>query len=189
MRIRCSWTWPTAPASGAAAEKLSKDIGALDVLVNNAGVSLSGRARPGEEDIEKIRATYEVNVFGVIRVTQAFLPLLRKSPAGRIVMMSSGPGSIAAALDPASEFHAVNILGYNSSKTALNAITVAFAKDLAGAGIKVNAADPGYTATDLNRNSGHRTVEQAAEIAVRLATLPDDGPTGGFFNDEGEVPW
>jgi len=122
-------------------------------------------------------------------VTQAFLPLLLESPAARIVMVSSYSASIGRALDPASASYPINMMGYGSSKTALNAITAAFAKELAPKGIKVNAAAPGYTATDLNGHRGHRTVQQAAEIIVRLAALGADGPTAGYFDDDGPVPW
>ncbi len=104
-------------------------------------------------------------------------------------MVSSGLGSLGWLSDPENDFYGVNILGYNSSKTALNAVTVAFAKDLAEAGIKVYAADPGYTATDFIGHSGYRTVVQAAVVIVRLAILDKDGPTGEYFYDEGPVPW
>ena len=128
-------------------------------------------------------------MFGVVRTTQAMLPLLRRSPAGRIVNLSSGLGSLARNSDPGWGFAAVKYLAYNSSKTAVNAITVQFAHELRDTPIKVNAADPGYVATDLNQHRGHRTVEQGTATPVRLATLPEDGPTGGYFNDEGVVPW
>jgi len=173
----------------AAAQALGRETDRLDVLVNNAGVALDFRGPPSQESVDQIKAIYEVNVFGPVRVTQAFLPLLKASASARIVMMSSGLGSIGRLLDPASELYARNLVGYNSSKTALNAVTVAFAKELAPLGIKVNATDPGYTATDLNGHRGYRTVEQGAEIAVRLATLGADGPTAGFFNDQGPQPW
>jgi NAD(P)-dependent dehydrogenase (short-subunit alcohol dehydrogenase family) len=171
----------------------------LDVLVNNAGIAPGyvesfgpdGRYErpPSEEHVADIQATYGVNVIGPIRVTQAFLPLLAAAPAARIVMVSSSTGSIGRALDPTTANAAVNLLGYGSSKTALNAVTVAFARELAPQGIKVNAAAPGYTATDLNGFKGHRTVQQAAEIIIHLATLGADGPTAGYFNDDGPLPW
>jgi len=161
----------------------------LDVLVNNAGVAINYDRRPSEQSVAEIKATYEVNVFGAIRVTQAFLPLLLATPGARIVMVSSHSGSIARARDVASASHSVNMLGYGSSKAALNAITVSFAKELKDRGILVNAAAPGYTATDLNGHRGHRTVQQAAEIIVRLATLGGDGPSGGYFDEDGPVPW
>jgi NAD(P)-dependent dehydrogenase (short-subunit alcohol dehydrogenase family) len=159
----------------------------LDALVNNAGVSTGGYASPSEASLTDMRALYEVNVFGPVRVTQAFLPFLRKSGQGRVVMMSSSLGSIAEQLDPASSTYTVNLLGYNSSKSALNMITVAFAKELLAHGIKVNAANPGYVATDLNGHQGYRTVEQGAAVAVQLATLSAMGPTAGFFNDGAEA--
>ncbi|WP_183461796.1 SDR family oxidoreductase [Mesorhizobium huakuii] len=172
----------------AAATRFLQEDGRLDVLVNNAGV-LGSMLAPSEEPIAIIKDVYEVNVFGPIRTTQAFLPLLKAAPRANVVMVSSGLGSLGGLTDPANEFYAINILGYNSSKTALNAATVAFSKELAAADIKVNSADPGYTATDFNGHTGYRTVEQAAEIIVRLATLDENGPTGGYFYDEGPLPW
>ncbi|MER8725368.1 SDR family oxidoreductase [Mesorhizobium sp. M1027] len=173
----------------AAAEAFGQASRRLDVLVNNAGVAINYDLPPSQQRIADIQATYDVNVFGPIRVTQAFLPLLLAAPAARIVMVSSSTGSIGRALDPATANHAINMMSYGSSKTALNAITVAFAKELAPQGIKVNAAAPGYTATDLNGYKGHRTVQQAAEIVIHLATLDADGPTAGYFNDDGPLPW
>jgi NAD(P)-dependent dehydrogenase (short-subunit alcohol dehydrogenase family) len=172
----------------AAASALEKDAGRLDVLVNNAGVALDD-APPSRLSGEVLRRTYETNVFGVVRVTQAFLPLLRRSDAGRIVNLSSGLGSLALNSDPGWAFAPAKYLAYNSSKTAVNAITVQFAHELRDTPIKVNAADPGYVATDMNRHQGVRSVEQGAATPVRLATLPADGPTGGYFNDDGPVPW
>ena len=172
----------------AAARGIEGEFGRLDVLVNNAGVYIDN-APPSGVDMDRIRATYDINFFGVIAVTQAMLPLIRKSEAGRIVNMSSGLGSIAMNADPNSPFAAFNVLAYNSSKSALNAATVLFANELRDTPIKVNAADPGYVATDLNNNSGPRTVEQGAAEPVRLATLPPDGSTAGYFNDDGPVPW
>ena len=176
-------------ASVAAAEAaITRDPGRLDVLVNNAGIAIDD-GPPSRVSIAALRRTYETNVFGIVRTTQAFLPLLRKSDAGRIVNLSSGLGSLAKNSDAAWEFAAVKFLAYNSSKTAVNAITVQFAWELRNTPIKVNAADPGYVATDLNRNQGVRSVEQGAATPVRLATLPADGPTGGYFNDAGPIPW
>lgn len=172
-----------------AATALAGETDRLDVLVNNAGISGSFYGSPLEQPMESIKATYEVNVFGPIRVTQAFAPLLKAAPAARIVMVSSELGSIAAAVNPEHEFYPYNFLGYNSSKTALNAVTVSFAKALMDTDIKVNAADPGYTATDFNGHSGYRTVEEAAEIIVKLATLDSQGPTSGYFNHNGVVEW
>jgi len=173
----------------AAARTIRADYGKLDILVNNAGITGGATPPPSEVTVEMMRRVYETNVFGVVAVTTAMLPLLRQSPAGRIVNMSSGLGSLTLGSDPASEFGSRNIMPYQSSKTALNAVTVAFAKELKGTSIKVNAADPGFTATDLNNHRGYRTVEQAATAPVRLATLPDDGPTGEFHDENGIVPW
>jgi NAD(P)-dependent dehydrogenase (short-subunit alcohol dehydrogenase family) len=139
--------------------------------------------------MEALRRTYETNVFGPVAVTKAMLPLLRKSSASRIVNMSSGLGSLTLTSDPGWEFADVTLLAYNSSKTALNAVTVQFAKELRDTLIKINAADPGYTATDLNNHQGTRSVERCARAAVRLATLPADGPPGGFFDEDGTLPW
>ena len=171
-----------------AAQDIEDDFGRLDVLVNNAGIAVDG-GPASELDLEAMRRTYETNVFGVFAVTKAMLPLLRKSEAGRIVNMSSGLGSLALNSDPSWGFAGVKPLAYNSSKAALNMMTVIFATELKDTRIKVNAADPGFTATDLNQQRGTRTVEQGATIAVRLATLPTDGVTGGYFDEDGVVPW
>ena len=171
----------------AAASQIESEYGRLDVLVNNAGIALDGA--PGGVDVDMLRRTYETNVFGVFAVTKAMTPLLKKSGAGRIVNMSSGLGSLTQNSDPTWQFASVKAAAYNSSKAALNMLTIVFAAELKDTGIKVNAADPGYTATDLNQNHGTRTVEQGATIGVRLATLPADGPTGGYFDEDGIVPW
>lgn len=165
-----------------AAAKFGKVCAHLDVLVNNAGINID-RRRASETEIDNMRNVYEVNTFGPVRVTLAFLQFLRKAEHARVVMMSSSLGSIAAALDPTSETYDVNLLSYNSSKAALNMITVMFAKDLHSEGIKVNAVNPGFTDTDLNQHHGHRSVEEAARIAVKLATIGENGPTAGFFHD------
>ena len=172
----------------AAASLLEKSPGRLDILVNNAGIAIDD-GPPSRISMDLLRRTYETNVFGVVRVTQALLPLLRRSEAGRIVNLSSGLGSLTLNSDPSSPFAAVKYLAYNTSKSAVNAITVQFAYELRDTPIKVNAADPGYVATDMNRHQGVRSVEQGAATPVRLATLPSSGPTGGYFNDEGPVPW
>jgi NAD(P)-dependent dehydrogenase (short-subunit alcohol dehydrogenase family) len=172
-----------------AASQIGQQYGRLDILVNNAGISGDFRGAPSEVTLDQMRQVYDTNVFGVVTVTNAMLPRLRRSAAGRIVNMSSGLGSLAQACDPGSEFGHYNIITYQSSKTALNAVTVAYAKELRETRIKVNAADPGFTATDFNHHRGYRTVEQAAVIAVRLATLDADGPTGTFQDENGVVPW
>jgi NAD(P)-dependent dehydrogenase (short-subunit alcohol dehydrogenase family) len=172
----------------AAVAQVDMAAGRLDALVNNAGIAIDD-GPPSTVSLDVVRRTYETNVFGVIRATQRFLPLLRKSDAGRIVNLSSGLGSLAQNSDPSWPFASVKFLAYNSSKTAVNAATVQFAWELRDTPIKVNAADPGYVATDMNRHQGVRTVEQGAATPVRLATLPKDGPTGGYFNDDGPLPW
>jgi len=173
----------------AVASRIASEFGHLDILVNNAGIALDAMRKPSEVPLDVVRRVYDVNVFGVIAVTQAMLPLLAKSGRGRIVNVSSTLGSVGIAASKDSASAAMpTILGYNSSKSALNSVTVQFANELRGARIKVNAACPGYCATDLNRHSGPRTARQGAQTPVRLATLPDD-PTGGFFNDEGVVAW
>ena len=171
-----------------AANYIESEFGKLDILVNNAGIAIDN-APPSQLDIELLRHTYDTNVFGVFAVTKAMLPLLRKSNAGRIVNMSSGLGSLTQNSDPNYEYAQAKYLAYNSSKTALNAMTIQFAHELKDTPIKVNAADPGYVATDINEHRGPRTVEQGATAPVHLATLPDDGPTGGYFDENGIVPW
>ena len=167
----------------AAADRLAGAVDVLDVLVNNAGISIGMPARASEEPVDDVRAMFEVNTFGPLRVTQAFLPLLRAAKGARVVMMSSGLGSLADAGDMAGLSWNIGYAGYCASKSALNMLTVKLAKELLADGIKVNAADPGFTATDLNGHTGLRTVEQAATVVVELATLGFIGPTAGFFHD------
>ena len=173
----------------AAAKYVADNYGRLDILVNNAGVALDGGEKASEVSLETVRKTFETNFFGVIALTQTFLPLIRKSAAGRIVNVSSGLGSLTQHGDPAWEFYEVKPLAYNSSKTALNAFTVILAHELKDTNIKVNSADPGFTATDLNDHRGPKTVEEGASIITKLATLPADGATGGYFDDQGPLPW
>ena len=173
----------------AAAAQIEADYGKLDVLVNNAGIAIDpGLSSALTLELADLRRTYETNVFGVFSVTQAFVPLLQRSQAGRIVNLSSTLGSLTDNSDPQWAFAAVKPLAYNSSKAALNMITVIFAASLQDTPIKVNAACPGSVETDLNPY-GARTAEQGAAVVVRLATLPADGPTGGFFDEGGIVPW
>ncbi len=172
-----------------AVARIEAEDGKLDVLINNAGIPGLQPIRPSEQPLDDIKSVYETNVFAPIRVTQAFLPLLKVGRDARVLMVSSGLGSLDWLSDPANPFHGINILGYNSSKTALNAVTVAFAKELAAYGIAVNAADPGYTATDFNGHSGYRTVEQAAAGIVWLATEAAAEVTGRFYFEQEQVPW
>jgi Dehydrogenases with different specificities (related to short-chain alcohol dehydrogenases) len=172
-----------------AAQSIAEMFGGLDILINNAGISGGNVNTPSATTLSVMRTVYDINVFGVVAVTKAMLPLLRKSQAGRIVNVSSGLGSITLASDRNDKFFQFNNLPYQSSKAAVNAITVEFAKELAETPIKVNAADPGFTATDFNNHRGYRTVEQAATVIVHLATLGEDGPTGSFQDENGNIPW
>jgi len=183
----------------AAAEHIGNELGRLDVLVNNAGISHVAKPDRSFEEVvasdrlsaaqlDDVRAVFETNVFGVIAVTQAMLPLLRKAPAARNVNVASSGGSLTLNSDPANP-HRSRFGTYSASKAAANAVTVAFAAELETAGIKVNAACPGFTATDLNNFRGTRSVEQAAHEPVRLALIDADGPTGTFSNEDGPLPW
>lgn len=172
-----------------AAETVANEAGVLHVLVNNAGIILDRTRPPSEARMEDIKATFEVNLCGPIRVTQAFLPLLKAGDDGRIVNMGSGLGSLALITDPTSVYSSVNLLDYTTSKVALSAVTVAFAKELEPLGIKVNIVEPGNVQTDLNDNTGSLTPEEGAETAVRLALICKEGPTGGFFGRNGHQPW
>jgi NAD(P)-dependent dehydrogenase (short-subunit alcohol dehydrogenase family) len=136
-----------------------------------------------------VHRIFEVNFFGTLLVTQAMLPALRKSTSARIVNVSSGLGSLARHADPGWRFAGTKVLGYSASKAALNMLTVQLAAELKDSGIKVNSAEPGYTATDLNNHRGTQTVAEGAAAVVRLATLPNDGPTGAVFSASGPEPW
>ena len=172
-----------------AVETLSSRISALDVLVDNAGVH-QGYGDPIQPQTALVlQATYNANVYGVVRTTVGFLDLLKKSKAGRIVNVSSGLASFAVNTDPTSPYYAHNTVAYNSSKSAVNMITVSHSKSLAEFGIKVNACCPGYVATDINKNTGFLTVDIGAIPIIKLATLPDDGPTGTYINKDGPLPW
>ena len=174
----------------AAADLLEERAGRLDALVNNAGITGGGPQQPTTVDLALIRTVVETNVLGVVRVTNAMLPLLRRSSAPRIVNMSSSVGSLARQSGPGGDLVTGPVaVAYSPSKTFLNAVTLQYVRELAGTNILVNCACPGFVATDLNGFRGVRTPEQGAATAIRLATLPDDGPTGGFFEDAGVVPW
>ncbi|WP_033324425.1 SDR family oxidoreductase [Streptomyces yerevanensis] len=173
----------------AAAKYVEEEFGRLDVLVNNAGISVEGQRPPHEITAEEVRRTMETNVIGVVAVIHAMLPLLRRSAAARVVNLSTGLGSLGLLSDPDAPPMGAQLLGYGSSKAALNAITIMYAKDLADDGIKVNSVSPGYCATDFTGNRGYRTAQQGAAVAVELATVGDEGPTGAFLNDDGPMPW
>jgi NAD(P)-dependent dehydrogenase (short-subunit alcohol dehydrogenase family) len=176
-----------------AAQRVLQQFGKLDVLVNNAAICpeyTNDRFIKGLElNLKMLREVYETNLFGVFTVTQAFLPLLKQSEAGRIVNLSSTSGSLTDQSDHHSELYDYTTLAYNSSKTALNMMTVVFAKELADTAIKVNAACPGWVKTDMGTQDAPRSIEQGAREPVRLALLPSDGPTGGFFNEQGSIAW
>jgi NAD(P)-dependent dehydrogenase (short-subunit alcohol dehydrogenase family) len=173
----------------AAAQEIETAYGHLDVLVNNAGVYDSGDGLPGAASLDAVRRTFETNFFGALTVAHTMLPLLRKSSAARIVNVSSTLGSLTLQSDPANPYAAFRSTGYSGSKAALNMLTINLAAELRDTPAKVNSACPGYVATDINGNSGHRTVEQGAAIIVHLATLDADGPTGGFLDDNGSIAW
>ncbi|MDT0542900.1 SDR family NAD(P)-dependent oxidoreductase [Streptomyces lonegramiae] len=181
----------TDDASVAAAAKAVEADGGLDVLVNNAGVEArepDGRViGAAEATADAMRSVFETNVFGVVRVTHAFLPLLRRSAAPVVVNVSSGLGSLTRVTTPDTPTYAYPGVAYPTSKTAVNMITVQYAK--AFPQMRINAVEPGYTATDLNRHTGTQTVEEGAEIIVRMAQVGPDGPTGGYFDAEGPLPW
>jgi NAD(P)-dependent dehydrogenase (short-subunit alcohol dehydrogenase family) len=186
----------------AAAERVRNEFGRLDVLIQNAAIS-NTRKRPGQSveeyakttrpsnvSINEMRAVWDTNVFGVLSVYQAMLPLLRETPGARIVNVSSGIGSLTTNSDPAYAYRAIFGPVYPASKTALNALTLAMALELEPEGIKVNAVSPGYTSTNLNGYAGTETVEEGAREAVRVALQGPDSPTGTFTRWEGEtIPW
>jgi NAD(P)-dependent dehydrogenase (short-subunit alcohol dehydrogenase family) len=172
-----------------AAELIASEYGRLDVLVNNAGIADPGDGPPSKAASAAVRRVFDTNFFATLAVTQAMLPLVRKAEAGRIVNVSSELGSLSLNSDPKWKFAPYKLVGYCASKAALNMMTVQLAYELRDTAIKVNAANPGFTATDLNQHRGTQTVEEGAAETVRLALLPADGPTGGFFDRFGANPW
>ena len=185
----------TDPASIAAARQaLGQRTDVLDVLINNAGISGGMSQPPLGTDVQVIREVFATNVFGVMAVTQAFIDLLRPAPEPRIVNVTSGLGSLTLHNDPSWKYYAVKGAAYVPSKAALNAYTIMLAYELRDTPFKVNAVDPGYTATDFNHHSGPGTVEAAAARVVQAALLGPDGPTSQFFSDDnapetGISPW
>jgi NAD(P)-dependent dehydrogenase (short-subunit alcohol dehydrogenase family) len=173
-----------------AAAAVERDFGRLDILVNNAGISPEDPAKKvSEQSLDTWRTTFETNFFGLVAVTQAFLPLLRKSAAGRIVNLSSILGSITLHSDPASPIYDFKLPAYNVSKSAVNAYTVQLAYELRKSPIKVNAAHPGWVKTDMGGEEAPMNVVEGAKTSVALATLPDDGPTGAFVHLGQRLPW
>jgi NAD(P)-dependent dehydrogenase (short-subunit alcohol dehydrogenase family) len=181
----------TDDASVEAAAKAIEADGGLDVLINNAGVEERGQGNsvigPADVTADIMRKTFETNVFGTVRVLHAFLPLLERSGAPVVVNVSSGLGSLTGAADASSPAYAYPGVAYPASKSAVNMVTVQYSK--AFPGIRINAVEPGFTKTDLNGNTGFQTVEQGAEIIVRMAQTGPEGPTGGYFSAAGPLPW
>lgn len=178
----------------AAQKSLVEKQSSLDVLINNAGILGGWEQSAQDVDTDMIREVFDTNFFGVINVTQAFLPLLKKSDAPVIVNVTSGLGSLTLHSDPDSKFYDVKTAAYGPSKTALNAFTVVLAHELRETNFKINAIDPGYTATDFNNNQGPFKVEDSAAFVVKYAMLDADGPTGKFFSHDvpennNECPW
>lgn len=186
----------------AAADRIRTEFGRLDILINNAAISNTGKqdgtsvqeyallTRPSNVSFEEMRAVWETNVFGVLAVYQAMLPLLREAPAARIVNVSSGVGSLTRNSDPSYPYRSTFGPVYPASKTALNALTLAMAIELEETGIKVNAVSPGFTKTNLNNYAGTETVEEGAREIVRVALLGPDSPTGTFTHATlGTIPW
>lgn len=166
---------------------IEQDYGRLDILINNAGIALD--FAPDLAVAERMEGTLAVNVVGTVRLTEAMVPLLTRSGKGRIVNVSSELASFGLRARPDWPYAEFALPTYAASKAAVNALTVGYAKQLAGAGIKVNSICPGYTATEATNFAGDRTPEQAAVIAVKFAQLEEEGPTGVFVNDAGELPW
>jgi NAD(P)-dependent dehydrogenase (short-subunit alcohol dehydrogenase family) len=181
-------------ANTSSIETASKQVDSLDVLINNAGILGNIPQTAIDTPIDTIREVFDTNFFGVINVTQAFIGLLKKSDEPRIVNVTSGLGSLTLHSDPNSKFYHIKSAAYGPSKTALNAYTIVLAYELKDTAFKVNVVDPGYTATDFNHHSGPGSVEDAAAIIVKYATVGTDGPNGKYFsNDFGgegdECPW
>jgi NAD(P)-dependent dehydrogenase (short-subunit alcohol dehydrogenase family) len=185
----------------AAAERIRKEPGRLDLLVNNAAISNATRSSvspqesaqsksPSNVSLDEVRAVWETNVFGVLAVYQAMLPLLRESPDARIVNVSSGVGSLTANADPAYPYHALFGPVYPASKAALNAMTLAMMIELESTDIKVNLVSPAFTKTNLNGYAGTESVEDGSREVVRVALLGPDGPTGTFTRwENATIPW
>lgn len=173
-----------------AAKSIEKEHGHLDILVNNAGVIDPQDGVPSTTSVDTVKRTFETNFYGALLVTQIMLPLIKKAQAGRVVNMSSGLGSLKLNEDPTWEFADTKLIGYNASKAALNMLTVQLAWELRDTPVKVNAANPNFTDTELVPGAvGGRPVSEGARTAIELALLSSDGPTGGFFEDGQVLPW
>ncbi len=180
----------SAASIDAAAAEVERRFGRLDILINNAGILIDDHAKkPSEQTLAAWRETFETNLFGLIAVTQAFLPLLRKSPAGRVVNLSSILGSIATHADPTSPIYDFKLPAYNVSKSAVNAWTVQLAYELRGTPIKVNAVHPGWVKTELGGEGAPMEITEGAKSGVSLALLPADGPSGTYSHLGQTLPW
>ncbi|MYN27459.1 SDR family oxidoreductase [Duganella levis] len=180
----------TDPASvAAAAAAIAAQYGRLDILVNNAGINVAGDGAPSSTPVDVVRRVFETNFFGALSVTQALLPLLRQSTAGRIVNMSSTLGSLAGNADKTSPYFAARLIGYNASKAALNMLTVQLVGELGDSPIVVNSVAPGYVRTDLTGNQGYLSAAEGAAIPVKFALQSSAEPHGKFLDAEGEIAW
>jgi len=169
-----------------------KKYGKLDILINNAGVSKEGFSNPMTPSTVPpavLRETFETNFFGLVELTQTLLPLIKKAPEGRIVNLSSILGSLTLHATPGSPIYDFKVLAYNSSKTALNQFTVHLAHELRGTKIKVNSAHPGWVKTEMGTDAAPMEIPDGAKTSVQLATLPANGPTGGYFHMGESLPW
>ena len=174
----------------AAADAVAKKHGRLDILINNAGILVDTMGlKVSEQTIDTWRKTFDTNVFGLIATTQAFLPLLHKSDAGRIVNVSSLLGSLAMHSDPTSPIYDFKVPAYNVSKSAVNAWTVQLAYELRDSKVKINTIHPGYVKTEMNGGEGEIDIPTGARTSVRLALIDDAGPNGGYFYQEQSLPW
>jgi NAD(P)-dependent dehydrogenase (short-subunit alcohol dehydrogenase family) len=173
----------------AAAETIRDRHGRLDILVNNAGIVDAQDGPPTSASPEAARRIMETNFIGTLAVTQAMLPLLRLSAAGRIVNLSSSLGSLAVNGDPTSPYYSARLIGYNASKAALNMLTVQLAAELRGTPIVVNSVSPGYVKTDLTGHTGFMTPEEGARLPVEYALLGEEAVSGRFVEPAGETPW
>jgi NAD(P)-dependent dehydrogenase (short-subunit alcohol dehydrogenase family) len=173
----------------AARVQIEKEFGRLDILINNAGINAPGDGPPSKVDLNAANRVIQTNFIGALAVAQIMLPLIRKSPGGHIVNVSSELGSITGHSDPNWKFAPVKFIAYCASKAAMNMMTVQLAYELRDTKIKVNSVNPGYTATDLNNNQGPQTIEEGSAEIVRVALIGDDGPTGQFLETGGTLPW
>ena len=177
------------PSITAAAERIRKEHGRLDILVNNAGIVDAEDGPPTVSSPDAVRRILNTNFVGTLAVTQAMLPLLRKSPAARIVNLSSSLGSLALNGDPDSPYYSARLLGYNASKAALNMLTVQLAEELRDTSMVVNSVSPGYVRTDLTGHNGFMTAEEGARLPVEYALLGEDAVSGRFVEASGQTPW